>query len=294
MSLYQVLNFFMIYSVIGWMIEVSFHAVTLGKVVNRGFLNGPLCPVYGCGVLSVLAVVRHVGSALGYSGNIETASVWVLFVIGITFSTLVELIAGAALDMIFHARWWNYSAEKFNFRGYICLRFSIIWGLGIAFVLRIVHPGIERITSHIPERFGWIILALLYTTFIADIVLTTMSVLKLNKQLEKMEEIQRSILRVSDAMSEVIGTGTIMTVQKLEAEEVRAGEEYEEKKQELEEKKQMLEEKKQELDGKLEHIKKLVMYHRVFGMGRLLLAFPDMTHRKYQDMVDRIKEMTVR
>ncbi|MBO4889451.1 MAG: hypothetical protein J5574_00550, partial [Lachnospiraceae bacterium] len=146
----------------------------------------------------------------------------------------------------------------------------------------------------IPERFGWIILALLYTTFIADIVLTTMSVLKLNKQLEKMEEIQRSILRVSDAMSEVIGTGTIMTVQKLEAEEVRAGEEYEEKKQELEEKKQMLEEKKQELDGKLEHIKKLVMYHRVFGMGRLLLAFPDMTHRKYQDMVDRIKEMTVR
>ena len=228
----------MIYSVIGWMIEVSFHAVTLGKVVNRGFLNGPLCPVYGSGVLSVLVVIRHVGSALGYSGNIETASVWVLFIIGITFSTLVELIAGAALDRIFHARWWNYSAEKFNFRGYICLRFSIIWGLGIAFVLRVVHPGIERITSLIPKRLGWIVLAVVYATFIADIVLTTMSVLKLNRQLAKMQELQHSILRLSDTMSVVIGTGTIRTVKKLEAEEARAMEEYEEKKQEFEGKKQ--------------------------------------------------------
>ena len=53
MSIYQILWYFMIYSVIGWIIEVSFHAVTLGKVVNRGFLNGPLCPVYGSGVLTV-------------------------------------------------------------------------------------------------------------------------------------------------------------------------------------------------------------------------------------------------
>ena len=280
MSLYQALNFFMIYSVIGWMIEVSFHAITLGKVVNRGFLNGPLCPVYGCGVLSVLAVVRHAGAAMGYSGNIETASVWVLFVIGITFSTIVELVAGAALDMIFHARWWNYSAEKFNFRGYICLRFSIIWGLGIAFVLRVVHPVISDIVSFVPKKIGWVLIAVVYATFIADIVLTTMSVLKLNRQLEKMEELRQSILRVSDAMSEVIGNGTIMTAQKLEAEESKAREEYEARKQEFE--------------ARLEHTRKLVMYHRLFGTGRLLLAFPDMRHRKYQDVIDRIREMASR
>lgn len=280
MSIYDALNFFMIYSIIGWMIEVSFHAITLGKVVNRGFLNGPLCPVYGCGVLSVLAVVRHAGSAMGYSGNIETASVWVLFVIGITFSTFVELIAGIALDKIFHARWWNYSKEKFNFRGYICLRFSIIWGLGIAFVLRVVHPVIAGIVNLFPRKIGWVALAVVYSVFVADIVLTTMSVLKLNRQLEKMEELRRSILRVSDAMSEVIGTGTIMTAQRLEAEESKAREEYEARKQEFE--------------ARLEHTRKLVMYHKLFGTGRLLLAFPDMTHRRYQDMLERIREMTGR
>ena len=60
MTIYKILWFFMIYSVVGWMIEVSFHAVTMGKVVNRGFLNGPLCPVYGSGVLMVLAVLNAI------------------------------------------------------------------------------------------------------------------------------------------------------------------------------------------------------------------------------------------
>lgn len=278
MTFTQILWFFMIYSLIGWAIEVSYHAVTMGKVVNRGFLNGPICPVYGCGVLSVLAVVRWVGEALGYSGNIETASTPVLFMVGICFATTIELAAGALLDVLFHARWWDYSKEKFNFHGYICLKFSIIWGLAIAFVLRVVHPGISKLTDLVPVKIAWVILALLYITFILDLVMTTLSVLKLNKQLEKMEELQRSILRISDGMSEVIAEGTIQTVKLLEEGQDKAKDEYEQRKQDLE--------------ARIEHIQKSIMYHRLFGMGRLILAFPEMRHRLHQDMIDRIHEMT--
>ncbi|MCR4584317.1 MAG: putative ABC transporter permease [Lachnospiraceae bacterium] len=277
MGIRDILWFFMIYAFIGWVIEVSYHAVTMGKVINRGFLNGPVCPVYGCGVLSVLAVVRYAGEALGYSGNVETASVPLLFVVGISFATAVELAAGALLDMFFHARWWDYSREKFNFHGYICLRFSIIWGLAIAFGLRVIHPGIKRIVDLIPVNVSWIVLLLIYPVFVLDLIMTALSVLKLNRQLEQMKELQDSILRISDGMSEVIAEGTIITVQKLEAGQDKAREE--------------LERKKKEIEAQLVHIQKSIMYHRLFGMGRIILAFPQMQHRRYQDMVERIRKM---
>lgn len=118
MSIYQILWYFMIYSVIGWIIEVSFHAVTLGKVVNRGFLNGPLCPVYGSGVLMVLAVVYIDGALFGFETDLQKASTFGLFIVGIVFATLIELIAGFVLDKLFHARWWDYRGMKFNLNGY--------------------------------------------------------------------------------------------------------------------------------------------------------------------------------
>ncbi|MCR5633731.1 MAG: putative ABC transporter permease [Lachnospiraceae bacterium] len=273
----EVLWLFMIYSLLGWGIEVVYHAVTLGVVVNRGFLNGPVCPVYGCGVICVLGVIKKAGESMGYSGNIETASPAVLFVVGITFATAVELIAGAALDKLFHARWWDYSREKFNYKGYICLRFSIIWGLIIAFVLRVIHPGIQSIVGLIPAGIGLIVLIIIYIVFVTDIILTTLAVLKLNKQLDALDELQKSILLISDGMSEVIGTGTIKTVEKLETGKEIAKGEYEQKKQKLEE--------------LLNHMEKSIMYNKMFGIGRLFRAFPDMKHSKYQDIIDQIKNM---
>ena len=273
----EVLWLFMIYSLLGWGIEVVYHAVTLGVVVNRGFLNGPVCPVYGCGVICVLGVIKKAGESMGYSGNIETASPAVLFVVGITFATAIELIAGAALDKLFHARWWDYSREKFNFKGYICLKFSIIWGLIIAFVLRVIHPGIQNIVGLIPSGIGLIVLIIIYIVFVTDIILTTLAVLKLNKQLDALDELQKSILLISDGMSEVIGTGTIKTVEKLETGKELAKGEYEQKKQKLEE--------------LLAHLEKSIMYNKMFGIGRLFRAFPDMKHSKYQDIIDQIKNM---
>ncbi len=273
----EILWLFMIYSLLGWGIEVVYHAVTLGVVVNRGFLNGPVCPVYGCGVICVLGVIKKAGESMGYSGNIETASPAVLFVVGITFATAIELIAGAALDKLFHARWWDYSREKFNFKGYICLKFSIIWGLIIAFVLRVIHHGIQNIVGLIPSGIGLIVLVIIYIVFVTDIILTTLAVLKLNKQLDALDELQKSILLISDGMSEVIGTGTIKTVEKLETGKELAKGEYEQKKQKLEE--------------LLAHLEKSIMYNKMFGIGRLLRAFPDMKHSKYQDIIDQIKNM---
>ncbi len=312
MTIYQILWYYMIYSLLGWMIEVIYHAITLGKVVNRGFLNGPICPVYGSGVIMVLCMLYLTGKITGLNTNVDEVHPLILFVIGIIFATLIEFIAGFLLDKLFHARWWDYSDRKFNVNGYICLEFSIIWGLAIAFVLRVVQPTFERSVDLIPHILGIIILIIIYLTFVADIIITVLTVLKLNKELEKMEEVQQSILRLSDGMSEVIGIGTIKAKDKLEKNYDELTEKKQEFQNELDEHKEefqnILDEHKEEfqnkldeqreeymfrkaeLEGKYEHMRKAIMYQRLFGTRRLLVAFPSMKHSKYQDIIERIRK----
>ena len=301
MTIYQIFWYFIIYSLIGWMIEVIFLAVTQGKIVNRGFLNGPLCPVYGSGVLMVLIVLYLVDSILGIKTSVDASHPMILFAIGIVFATLIEFMAGFILDKLFHARWWDYSERKFNINGYICLEFSIVWGLAIAFVLRVIQPGIENIVDMIPHILGILFLVIIYLIFVADIVITVLTVLKMNKQLERMEDIQKSILKISNEMSELIGSGTIKTMGKLEKgyetatiKQLQLHENLNENKEELlsaiKNSKEDYQKRRLELEERFEHLKKEFMYSKLFGTRRLLIAFPGMKHNLYQKMIDKLKE----
>lgn len=284
MDIYEMLWFFAIYSVIGWIIEVAYHAVTMGKVINRGFLNGPLCPVYGSGVLMVFAVLGLFG------GDVETMSAWILFGVGIVFATLVEFIAGFLLDKLFHARWWDYRDRKFNLNGYICLQFSLIWGMAIAFVLRVVHPTFAALVYKIPEKIGAAILGVFYVIFLIDLVITVMSVLKMNEQLRKMEELQKAILTLSDGMSEIIGEKTIKTVDKVDKAKVFADKILDEIAEDSEAYKAEHEMRREELEAKLEHIRKQIMYRRLFGTRRILWSNPNLSHDRYQDTLEKLRE----
>ncbi len=293
MTIYNALWYFMIYAVVGWMIEVSYHAVRLGKVVNRGFLNGPLCPVYGCGVLMVLSVLNVLGNAFGVETDLEKASPLLLFAVGIIFATLIELIAGFLLDKLFHARWWDYRDRKFNLNGYICLEFSIIWGLCIAFVLRVIQPFFDRIIDLIPVLAGQIMLTFMYLVFAADLIITVMTILKLNKQLERMKNMENAILKLSDGMSEVIADSTLKTMDRIEEgkqrsevrkEEIRASlEDAREKHAEAREK------HRQALEAQYDHLKKQLMYHKLFGTGMLLNNYSEHGHSRYQDIISKIR-----
>ena len=95
MTYFQICLYFLIYSFGGWVVEVIFHAVALGKVINRGFLNGPVCPVYGFGVLSVFALLNTI------QGSGRQMSDGMIFVFGIVLATAVELVAGWLLDVCF-------------------------------------------------------------------------------------------------------------------------------------------------------------------------------------------------
>ena len=222
-SVYQLLWLFLIYSFLGWCVEVSFVAVTSGRVVNRGFLNGPVCPIYGVGMLGALLLLEPV------SGNLL-----LLFLLGMLLCTLVELIGGWVLERAFHTRWWDYSDEPFNLGGYICLRFSIMWGLAVTFAVRLIHPLIFAMVNWIPMLPGGILLGLLYGLFTADFVLTLITVIGLRKQLGELERVGKALHTVGDAISDRVGNSALAADAKLETAKQAGQERVAEGKEKLE------------------------------------------------------------
>ena len=281
MTMYEILWYFLIYAFLGWCVEVIYQATKRGRVVNRGFLCGPLCPVYGFGVLAVLVLIERVLPALTGVPGSELASgrkpgdIVIIFVCGVVLATLIELFAGWILNVAFHARWWDYSDEPFNFHGYICLRFSLLWGAAIVFVVRVVHPVIKDAVACIPPRpAGWVLLAIFYLILLVDFIVTVAIVIGLNKHLAELDQIQQNMKIVSDHLSERIGTSSIRTQQTIDASRVQitlAG--YEAKDE--------FEKRQKELSARAEEVKSRIRQHPVFGSGRILSAFPDMRHGKY-------------
>ncbi len=284
MSYYQIAWYFMIYSLAGWLIEEIYHAVNKGIIVNRGFLNGPLCPVYGFGALSIFAMSALLGQN-GRGEQIENIPLWILFIGGVILATLIELIAGFLLDKLFHARWWDYSDKPFNLNGYICLEFSLIWGLIISFAMRVIQPYIRlhSFQNKIPQRYGWLILAILYSTFLADIIVTVITINHLNKNLAELDRITKRLRRVSDGVTEVIGKTTIQTALAMQEGKEKLQNQAGENMDRALEAKDRMEKQRDEMIGKL-------MSGNLVGSGRLLRAFPRMKHRDFDEILTEIRK----
>ena len=289
MTYYQICWYFLIYSFGGWVVEVIFHAVALGKVVNRGFLNGPVCPVYGFGVLSVFAMINTLQSS-GYQ-----MSEGMIFLFGVILATVVELIAGWLLDVCFHARWWDYSDKPFNFHGYICLEFSLIWGLAIVLVVKVFQKYVENNTSmQTDSALGWIILAILYGVYLADLIVTVAVIRGLNKKLTRLNTIQSDMRIVSDKLSDTVANTTIDTAQVIGKGKVQTALAKAELREAAETKKnqsiEKLRKKKMELQREFDELSGSITNHTIVGPGRIIKAFPEMKHRYYHELIQELSK----
>lgn len=288
MTYFQICLYFLFYSFGGWVVEVIFHAVALGKVINRGFLNGPVCPVYGFGVLSVFALLNTIQSG----GHVMSEGM--IFVFGFVLATLVELIAGWLLDVCFHARWWDYSDKPLNFHGYICLEFSLIWGLAIVMVVKVFQKYVENQASHTPATWEWVVMAILYAAYFADFVVTVATIRGLNKKLTRLDKVSSDMRSVSDKLSNTLATTTIDTVQKVGEGKVQvtlAKAELRDATIAQKDKSiEMLRMKKAELQAQFNELSGSITNHTVFGQGRIIKAFPEMKHRDYFELIQELKK----
>ena len=204
-SLYQVFAYFLIYSCLGWCLEVIYAAVTTGQLINRGFLNGPVCPIYGFGMVIVLFALTPLSHSL-----------LLLYLGGVILPSALELVGGWALYKLYHTRWWDYSDYPFNIGGYICLEFSLLWGVGTLIVMKLVHPIIADAVALIPPLVGLILMFLLYAIYAADTIATAFAASDLARDLDALEKVADSMHAVSDAMTELLGTNAMAMDQKMD------------------------------------------------------------------------------
>lgn len=204
-TLLSIFEFFLIYSVLGWITEVIYCAVNTGKVVNRGFLIGPVCPIYGLGMLLILYFLIPVSD-----------NIFILFIGGMILTTSIEFLGGWILETIFNMKWWDYSDKPFNFKGYICLEFSVFWGLGVVFLVRLVQPtatAINNFTMETPLKY---VLILFFIVLLADITATVMTIFKMNSYLKSLENITKELKDFSDSVADFIGNKAIESDKKID------------------------------------------------------------------------------
>lgn len=229
------LIYFFIYAFIGWVVEVSYHAVTKGKFINRGFLAGPYCPIYGFGAISVIYFLT----------DIAEKNKLVLFLGSMLIATLIEFVAGFLLEKIFHERWWDYSDRKFNIGGYVCLEFSVIWGMFCFLLYEAVHPLIEKLVGLVPVALIKYLGIGLVIIMGLDLIATINTLIGLNKEFKSIDKISRDIKKVSDKIGVRVYDKTVQIENRQE--ELRKKPEFieiENRIKELKERKGQLEEKR--------------------------------------------------
>lgn len=195
-SIFQLLSFFVIYSFFGWCLEVVYQAVEHGKFINRGFLNGPYCPIYGFGAVVVISLLLPIRE-----------NILILYVGSVILTSALELLTGFVLEKIFNQHWWDYSDERFNIAGYICLKFSLLWGVACLIAVRMIHPLVEKFVNWIPHTVGVIFLIVIYVGFAGDFIFTVSAILNIKKRMRILEGISAEMRKISDKTGEKLFSG---------------------------------------------------------------------------------------
>lgn len=173
----QWLLFFFLYCFLGWVWECLYVSAIKRHWINRGFLYGPLIPIYGSGAITVLWITLPV-----------RRNIPLIFLLGMVGATVLEYFTGAAMERIFHVRYWDYSSNRFNLNGYICLFSSLGWGLFSVLMVKVLHPPFENAVLKIPENIANLTSTVLVAIFAADTTKSVQSALDLRELLQELTE----------------------------------------------------------------------------------------------------------
>ena len=132
------------------------------------------------------------------------SSFWLLFGGSVLFTSAIEYLTGWVLEKVFHDKWWDYSKRPLNIKGYVCLEFSVLWGLACVFVVDVFQPLVAKVVDLIPKKLGWALLGMFSVLWITDNIITAMEIRKLPKKLRALQTIEDSLTAISDEIGEEI------------------------------------------------------------------------------------------
>lgn len=262
--------YFVIYSFLGWCLETVYATINKKEFVNRGFLHGPFCPIYGFGTLSIIILLKPI-----------EANYILLFLGSILLTSIIEYITGYILETSFHSTWWDYSNRAYNIHGRVCLSFSIIWGFISIFILKVVHPNIVYIVNLIPTKIAMIFFYIVSLYLLIDFIITVITIFKLRSLLT---QLNLAYSELADKLSEFkLSLGNTRDISELK---IRLEQLIESAELKVSKRKSDIENIIKELKVKYDSlaIKKYPNY------SRLIKAFPDLRFKGLDSILKDVKK----
>ncbi len=152
---------FFIYSIIGWILESLYVTIQQKKIVNRGFLIGPYCPIYGFGALGMILYLEQ------YKDNVIT-----VFLLAVIICSILEYVTSYLMEKLFKARWWDYSNKRFNLNGRICGQNALLFGIGGVIIIYFVHPILNDILLSLDKKVLLIISIISLIIYLTDTIVS--------------------------------------------------------------------------------------------------------------------------
>ena len=198
----EIFAYLIIYSFLGWILESIYKTIYQKRFVNSGLIYGPFCVIYGIG-----ALIMHLFLD-GFKSNIL-----LLFLISIIVMSMWEYLASIILEQIFKVRYWDYSTQKFNFQGRICLKTSICWGiLGVTLTIWI-HPTVTSLINQVPHSVLMYTVLVLVIYIIVDTVVSSIEIINMEIGIGKLKELEEAIkLRLDELKTLRANSKRIATV----------------------------------------------------------------------------------
>ena len=184
---YIVIFFF--YSAAGWALESTYCSIGEKRIINRGFLTGPMCPIYGTGAL-VMTVFLY---------NPFQDRPILIFLLGMILCDIVEFLTSLIMEALFHARWWDYTYEFLNIKGRICLKHTLYWGIASVGFVYVLHPGIDKILTKLDEKTMIIVTTIILFIFTVDVINSVRKALDIR-------QLQLKLAKATESVSAVLST----------------------------------------------------------------------------------------
>lgn len=249
---------FVVYSFLGWICETTYCAIIDKKFVNRGFLKGPVCPIYGVGAVIVISVLNPVAD-----------NIILLFLCGMILTSILEYFTGFLLEVIFNLKWWDYSEYKFNVKGRVCLLNSVLFGILSVVTIKFLNPEIEKMIYGIPKSLDLFILVILFTSLLMDTIITGYKMLQLSGKLKEINVLYQEIKEKSEVYKDIVQQNIEKLDELMENEKIAHT-------------KELISNLKTKLESTI--MKNKSVNKRIFK------AFPNIKSLKYNNSLDRLKE----
>lgn len=192
-TLIQWLFFFYFYCFFGWVFESTYVSIRKRRFVNRGFMRGPFLPIYGSGGIMMLVV------SMPFQDNVILT-----YIAGCIGATLLELVTGIAMEALFKVRYWDYSDQKFNYKGHICLSSTIAWGFLTILMTEFLHKGVERVVFALPQVLVTVGTVIISCWMLVDMTLSVKAALDLRDLLIALEKAKEEMERIQKRLDVIV------------------------------------------------------------------------------------------